>query len=48
MFASVLIPDNATCCEMSFKLSIDDSIVPKPQHIEITNINVMEDDSSLY
>ena len=48
MFASVLIPDNATCCEMSFKLSIDDSIVPKPQHIEITNINVMKDDSSLY
>ena len=48
MFASVLIPDNATCCEMTFKLSIDDSIVPKPQHIEITNINVMEDDSSLY
>lgn len=43
MFASVLIPDNATCCEMSFKLSIDDSIVPKPQHIEITNINVIEE-----
>ena len=47
MFASVLIPDNATCCEMSFKLSIDDSIVPKPQHIEITNINVIETDGGL-
>ena len=45
MFASVLIPDNATCCEMSFKLTID---TPTPYHIEITNINVMEDDSSLY
>lgn len=47
MFASVLIPDNATCCEMTFKLSIDDSIVPKPQHIEITNINVIETDGGL-
>ena len=45
MFASVLIPDNATCCEMTFKLTID---TPTPYHIEITNINVMEDDSSLY
>ena len=45
MSASALIPDNATCCEMSFKLSID---TPTPYHIEITNINVMEDDSSLY
>ena len=47
MFASTLIPDNATCCEMTFKLSIDDSIVPKPQHIEITNINVIETDGGL-
>ena len=45
MFASVLIPDNATCCEMTFKLTVD---TPTPYHIEITNINVMEDDSSLY
>lgn len=45
MFASVLIPDNATCCEMTFKLTIN---TPTPYHIEITNINVMEDDSSLY
>ena len=45
MFASVLIPDNATCCEMTFKLTVD---TPIPYHIEITNINVMEDDSSLY
>ena len=39
MFASVLIPDNATCCEMTFKLTIN---TPTPYHIEITNINVME------
>ena len=45
MIASVLIPDNATCCEMTFKLSIN---TPTPYHIEITNINVIEDDSSLY
>ena len=45
MFASVLIPDNATCCEMTFKLSIN---TPTPYHIEITNINVIEDDSSLH
>lgn len=45
MFASALIPDNATCCEMTFKLTIN---TPTPYHIEITNINVMEDDSSLY
>ena len=45
MSASALIPDNATCCEMTFKLTID---TPTPYHIEITNINVMEDDSSLY
>ena len=47
MSASVLIPDNATCCEMTFKLSINESIVPHPQHIEITNINVIETDGGL-
>lgn len=40
MSASVLIPDNATCCEMTFKLTID---TPTPYHIEITNINVIEE-----
>ena len=44
MFASVLIPDNATCCEMTFKLTIN---TPTPYHIEITNINVMETDDGL-
>ena len=44
MSASVLIPDNATCCEMTFKLTVD---TPTPYHIEITNINVIETDGGL-
>ena len=39
MSASALIPDNATCCEITFKLTVN---TPTPYHIEITNINVIE------